>query len=499
MQTKAINVNSWIKERIKPEEVDKYLKADGKDFINDKEIEQNLSTNTKPDIKRIKDIIDKSLSIQTLTLEETACLLNAEDAGALQMMAEAALKVKKKVYDNRIVTFAPLYLSNICVNDCAYCGFRRSNTDASRRVLSLDEVKKEIEALAGEIGHKRLIAVYGEHPLTDVDYMVQTLEAIYGVKAKTKNGFGQIRRVNINAAPLSVEALKRLHQVGIGTYQVFQETYHHQTYKTVHPEGTIKGNYKWRLYCLHRAMEAGVDDVGLGALFGLYDWRFEVMGLVAHSRELEEKFGIGAHTISFPRLEPSENTPFCDNSKYKVSDRDFIKLITVIRLAVPHTGMIITARETAEMRRKSLSLGITQTDASSKIGIGAYSERGSGQEGSRQQFFLGDTRSLDEVIREFADMGCITSFCTAGYRCGRTGKCIMDLLRTGKEGQFCKLNAVLTFREWLNDFAGEETKKAGEKVIEREIKEVKVAMPGIFSNFMDYYERIKKGERDLYF
>jgi 2-iminoacetate synthase len=250
---------------------------------------------------------------------------------------------------------------------------------------------------------------------------------------------------------------------------------------------------------MHRALEAGVDDVGIGALFGLYDWKFEVMGLVSHAHELEQAFGIGPHTISFPRLEPAENTPFTKNSKYMVSDEDFLKLITVIRLAVPYTGMIITARESHDIRKRSLNLGITQTDASTKIGIGAYAETSDNQEGNRQQFYLGDTRSLDEVIREFAEMGYITSFCTAGYRCGRTGKCIMDLLKTGAEGKYCKLNAVLTFREWLDDFASSQTKEAGERVIAREIKEVKKSMPKVYNQFIEYYQRIKNGERDLYF
>ena len=498
MKTETVDTSSWIKEKIKPFQINKYL-INGEDFIKDDEIESKLINNKNSERQKIRDILAKSFDIKTLTLDETACLLNVEDPDMLDEMEKTALKVKKKVYNNRIVTFAPLYLGNFCVNDCLYCGFRKSNHKIKRRILSLKEVKEETKVLAGEAGHKRLIVVYGEHPLTGVDYIADTLEAIYSVKVKTKNGYGQIRRTNVNAAPLSIEDLRRLHKIGIGTYQVFQETYHHQTYGEVHPKSTIKGNYQWRLYCMHRAMEAGVDDVGLGALFGLYNWKFEVMGLVAHSRELEERFGIGAHTISFPRLEPAENTPFNENSKYKVRDEDFRKLITVIRLAVPYTGMIITAREPARIRREALSLGVTQTDASTKIGIGAYSGRGSKQEGQRQQFFLGDTRSLDEVIREYAKEGCITSFCTAGYRCGRTGKCIMSYLKNGQEGKFCKLNAVLTFREWLDDFADDETKQISEKLIRKEIDEIKQMMPEVFPAFKEYYERIKKGERDLYF
>jgi len=498
MPIKLEKIKEWSEQRIDQSQIDKYLKK-SKDFIDDDHIECVLDLREEPDPARVRDIIAKSLNIETLTLDETACLINVKDLSLLKEMESAALKVKKKVYDNRIVTFAPLYLGNFCVNDCLYCGFRKSNRDAKRSVLTLDEIRKEIEVLAGEIGHKRLIVVYGEHPNNSIDYMTDSIKEIYSVKVKTKNGFGSIRRVNVNAPPLSIEDLKRLHNTGIGTYQVFQETYHHKRYEELHPKDTIKGNYRWRLYSMHRAQEAGIDDIGLGVLFGLYNWKFEVLALLAHARELEEAFGIGPHTISFPRLEPAVNTPFTMESSYKVSDEDFKKLITVIRLAVPYTGMIITAREKPQIRREALSLGITQTDASTKIGIGAYAGKALHQEGDKQQFLLGDTRSLDDVIREFASMGYISSFCTAGYRCGRTGKCIMALLRSGKEGKFCKLNAVLTFREWLDDFASEQTKRVSEPVMQKEIDEVREQMPKVFPEFMRYYEKIKNGERDLYF
>src|SRR3989338_1070117 len=368
MTTQLHDVENWVKDRIKQDEITKYL-VDGKDFIPDTEIEGKLVANRSPEKARVRDALAKSLAIETLTPDETAMLLHVEDPVLLAEMKDTALRVKKKVYDNRIVTFAPLYMGNYCVNNCLYCGFRKDNREAKRNVLTMEEIRKEIEVLAGKIGHKRLIAVYGEHPETGIDYIVESLKTIYDVKVNTKYGIGNIRRVNVNAAPLSIEELKLLRVSGIGTYQVFQETYHHDTYGRIHPKGTIKGNYFWRLYCLHRALEAGIDDVGIGALFGLYDWRFEVMGLAAHNRELEETFGIGAHTVSFPRLEPAENTPFSHNSEHKVSDQDFKKLVTVIRLAIPHAGMIITCREAPEMKRNAFLLGITQTDASTKIGI----------------------------------------------------------------------------------------------------------------------------------
>lgn len=297
---------------------------------------------------------------------------------------------------------------------------------------------------------------------------------------------------------MRVEELRVLHEVGLGTYQVFQETYHHGAYARAHPAGTIKASYAWRLYAMHRAMEAGIDDVGIGALFGLHDWRFEVMGLLYHARELERAFGVGPHTISFPRIEPAESTPFVQDLEHRVDDDAMERAIVVLRLSVPYTGMILTARENAAMRRRLIPLGCTQTDASSRIGIGSYSDGYDRQEGDRQQFLLGDTRSLDEVVRELAEMGFITSFCTAGYRCGRTGRCIMELLRSGREGKFCKLNAVLTFREWLDDFASPETRTAGERILAKELEEIRAQNPPGFGAFMGFYERTARGERDLY-
>ncbi|MEN6578889.1 MAG: [FeFe] hydrogenase H-cluster radical SAM maturase HydG [Phycisphaerales bacterium] len=493
------STRGWIQDRVKPEQIEKYL-DNGQDFIDEPAIERALAANTSCDTGRVRDILAKSLAIETLTPDETACLLHVTDPELLAEMQQAAAAVKTKVYDNRIVTFAPLYLSNLCVNDCVYCGFRCSNRAESRRILSQDEVRREAEVLAGQIGHKRLIVVYGEHPKSGLEYMAETLRTIYDVKVKTRCGWGSIRRCNVNAAPMSIEELRILHDAGIGTFQVFQETYHKKTYGRLHPSNTIKGNYRWRLYCMHRAMEAGIDDVGIGPLFGLYDWKFEVMGLLSHAIELEKKFGIGPHTISFPRLEPAHNTPFVQKLQHGVSDDDFKRLVTVIRLAVPYTGMIVTARENAQLRRETLPLGCTQLDASSRIGIGGYSDRPDDrQQDDRQQFILGDTRSLDEVIRELAQAGSITSFCTAGYRCGRTGEKIMGLLRSGKEGRFCKLNAAITFREWLDDFASPETMAAGEQVIAKEIEQVRQRMPEIFELFMGCYEKTRTGQRDLYF
>ena len=503
-----LGVKDWVKQVVKQDEIDKYL-IDGKDFIDEQAINTTLTNNQKPEKQQVRDIIQKSLSIERLEPDETAALLHVEEPELWEEMYTAGLEVKRKVYDNRIVFFAPLYCSNLCVNNCAYCGFRYENKEEKRRILTMDEVRQETEAVVSE-GHKRMIVVYGEHPRSDADYIARTIETVYSVKKPARHGMGEIRRVNINAAPMSVAELKKLWNVGIGTYQVFQETYHKETYTSVHPSNTLKGNYRWRLYALHRAMEAGIDDVATGALFGLYNWRFEVMGLLHHAIDLERQFGIGPHTISFPRMTPASGSALSIGSDYLVSDADFKKLVTVLRLSVPYTGLIITARENAPLKKEVIQVGCTQTDASTKIGIGGYTEalkelshlERQNQEIDKQQFILGDTRRLDDVVRELAEMGMITSFCTAGYRCGRTGEKIMGLLKSCTEGKFCKLNAVLTFREYLDDYASPETKAIGEKLIEQElaqIREIPFFQKGsLLETFEKMYQDIIKGKRDVY-
>lgn len=479
-----------------------YLK-DGKDFIDDAALKAALAA-PAPTAGRVRAILARSLAVsEALPPEDAAALLAVEDPALLEEIFQAARDVKRKVYDNRVITFAPLYASNFCVNNCLYCGFRTGNAGAVRRKLSMPEIKAEAEALAGTIGHKRVIFVTGEHPATGAQYIAEAMKNIYEVKVKTRRGFGQIRRVNVNAAPMSVPDLKLLKEGGIGTYQVFQETYDRELYARLHPGGTPKADYRWRLYVMHRAFQAGIDDVALGALFGLNpNWKFEVLGLVSHARELEARFGIGPHTISFPRLENADGTSLPADSLKNVSDADFKKLVAVLRLSVPYAGMIVTARERPETIREVIGM-CTQRDASTRIGIGAYSERAGAQEAEKQQFILGDTRSLDEVIGELADLGHITSFCTSGYRCGRTGDHIMKLLKSGHESRFCKLNAVLTFREWLDDFASDATKAKGEALIKKEIGEIRARSahfpPETVKLLEAYYDRIEKGERDLCF
>ena len=500
-----IPASSWVNKVIKPEEYEKYL-DNGKDFIDDDKIWNQINSSEEPSAERVREILAKSFAVKTLAPEELATLIKVKDPAIWHEMFEMAAKIKHKIYDNRIITFAPLYCSNYCVNNCLYCGFRSDNTHEKRERLTMAQIKAEAEAIAGRIGHKRVIAVFGEHPDSDGSYIADAIKNIYEVSVKTRKGHSEIRRVNVNAAPLCIDDLRKLHEVGIGTYQVFQETYHHDTYRKLHPADTIKGNYQWRLYVHHRAYAAGIDDVAIGCLFGLYDWRFEVMGLLHHALELEQRFGVGPHTISFPRLTPASNSPLfklADHQQHFVSDEDFKKIVTLLRLAVPYTGLIITARENKEIRDDVLFVGCTQTDASTVIGIGGYAKNTGRQNIDEQQFMLGDTRSLEELIHDLAGRGVITSFCTAGYRCGRTGDQIMDMLKKGHEKHFCKLNAILTYREWLDDFASEETRAAGEAVIRKEIEEVKKQTPTIFSKklydlTMSYYERISNGERDLY-
>ena len=475
--------------KIRMEENTPYLKG-GRDFIDDDKIWSQINGAPEPERKRVEEILEKSLSLQRLDPTETATLIKVTDPDLFGEMKRTALKVKEKVYGHRIVTFAPLYVSNLCVNNCVYCGYRRENDSIDRHTLTDEELVREIEALV-EKGHKRLVMVYGEHPSSDVRYIAHTIEKAYSVKRPPS---GEIRRANVNAAPLGVEDYRLLKKVGIGTYQIFQETYHHETYSKVHPKGTLKGNYQWRLYGLHRAQEAGVDDVAPGVLFGLYDWRFEVMGLLYHTIDLEEHFGgVGPHTLSFPRLEPAITTPFVSQSPYLVSDDQFERVITVLRLSVPYTGMILTARESPKVRERMLSLGITQLDFGSNIGVGSYSPNV--RDPRKEQFTLGDNRTLDEGIRWLADQGFITSFCTADYRCGRTGNCFMRIAKKGNIHSLCIPNAFSTFSEYLRDYGSPETRRSGEALMAQALQGMDKESRSLIDGML---ERIEKGERDVY-
>ncbi len=460
------------------------------DFIDEQYIHGLLAAGA-PDASRVREIIAKGLDKQPLDVAETAALLQTNDPELIEEMFEAARTLKKTVYGNRIVLFAPLYIGNHCVNDCEYCAFKRTNEDAVRRTLTQPEVAQQVVALEDQ-GHKRLILVFGEHVKYDPQFMADTVRTVYA----TTSGHGEIRRVNINAAPLNVDGYKIMKDAGIGTYQVFQETYHHETYARVHPAGTRKADYMWRLDSLHRAMEAGCDDVGVGVLFGLYDWRFETLGLVSHALDLQRRYGVGPHTISFPRLQPANNV---DIDQYSlVNDDDFKRLIAVLRLAVPYTGLILTARENPQLRREVMEFGVSQIDAGSRIELGGYTEVGDAQVMDREQFALGDIRSLDEVIRELLTDGYIPSFCTACYRLGRTGEHFMEFAIPGFIKRFCTPNALTTLLEYLLDYASDETLAAGTKLIGEELD--KMPESDQKKEVIDRLNRIRESEeRDLYF
>jgi 2-iminoacetate synthase len=458
-------------------------------FIDDEEIWDTLAE-AKPDRSAVRDIIAKSLSKQRLSLKETAYLLNSNDPELVEEIKEGARQLKQQIYGKRIVLFAPLYIGNYCINNCRYCGFRSSNKEQKRVTLSFDDLIKQVEALEDD-GQKRLILVYGEHPKYDANFIADTVRTVYNVK----KGKGEIRRVNINAAPLDVEGFRTVKKAGIGTYQIFQETYHRETYKYFHPSGP-KRDYDWRLTSLDRAQEAGIDDVGIGALIGLFNWRYEVMGLVRHTNHLEAVYNVGPHTISFPRLQEASGIE--KNKLSPVSNFDFTRLIAILRLAVPYTGLILTAREPASVRDEILSFGISQIDGGTNLEIGGYAETEKDDQNlNREQFQINDNRPLNEIIEELIHNGFIPSFCTSCYRVGRTGEHFMEFSVPGFIKRFCQPNAILTLAEYLEDYAPASTRQLGYERINQEIEQIDDEV--IKKNLIKKLEGIKEGKRDLYF
>lgn len=461
------------------------------DFIDDAAIEATLARARGADATWVRELIAKALDKQPLAPAETAVLLGCEDKDLQQEMFAAARQLKETVYGNRIVLFAPLYIGNKCVNDCTYCGFRSSNDEAIRRELEQAQIAQQVQALEAK-GHKRLIVVFGEHPDYDPHFMADSIRAVYGA--------GDIRRVNVNAAPLDVAGYKVVKEAKIGTFQIFQETYHHQTYAQVHNPRTRKGDYLWRLDGLSRAFEAGIDDMGIGALFGLYDWKFEVMGLVSHAAYFMKRHGVGPHTISFPRLKPAQGVNF--DPKWLVKDEEFLRLVAILRLSVPYTGMICTAREPAHIRDTVLSFGVSQIDAGTNIALGGYAEQGDATVVEQKkldsaQFALGDTRSLDEMVGKLVDQGYIPSFCTSCYRQGRTGEVFMEYAIPGFIQKLCTPNAITTFQEYLCDHASPAVRVQGEMKIADEV--AKIADPGVKKVVQERLHQIRhQGKRDLY-
>lgn len=468
-------------------QMDMTLSKGATDFIDDP-LFHRLIAETKEDLGRCREIFAKALDKKPLTVEETACLLAIRSDEGRAELFEAARTLKRNVYGNRIVLFAPLYIGNYCINDCKYCGFRRSLRTAVRQTLSDEQLVDQVVALENE-GHKRLILVYGEHPKYDPEFIARTVRMTYA----TKSGNGEIRRVNINAAPLDVAGYRIVKEAGIGTFQVFQETYHRPTYAKYHPADTVKGDYMWRLDAMNRAFEGGIDDMGIGALFGLYDWRFEVLSLVAHALHLQKTCGVGPHTISFPRIKPAEGLSL--DLPYEVSDHDYKQLVAVLRLAVPYTGLIMTAREPEEIRNEVIDFGVSQIDAGTRLEIGGYSEKKTGeQELNREQFRVGDTRGLDEVIRWLLTRGYLPSFCTSCYRMGRTGEHFMEFAIPGFIKRFCSPNAMLTLAEYLEDYASEETRAVGYRLIGEELRNL---APEKQAGVRSKLEEIRGGKRDL--
>lgn len=446
--------------------------------------------NVKADKQRVREVIRASLDKKRLSLEETAVLINATDPGLIEEIKEGARELKEKVYGERIVLFAPLYVGDLCTNNCQYCGFRASNKGVKRITLSEPELITETKALIDQ-GHKRLILVYGEHPKYSAEFIADTVGIVYNVK----HGKGEIRRVNINAAPFDIPGFRTIKEAGIGTFQIFQETYHEPTYMKVHLGG-LKRNYDWRLTALDRAQEAGIDDVGIGALFGLYDWRFEVLGLVRHVNHFEAVYNVGPHTISFPRIQNALSLDI--DKKHLVKDDEFVRLVSILRLAVPYTGMILTAREPAHTRDEILRFGVSQIDGGTNLELGGYSKgKHDTQDLSKGQFQINDNRSLSDIMDELINTGYIPSFCTACYRLGRTGEHFMEFSVPGFIKRYCTPNALLTLAEYLEDYASEDTRKAGYKLIDNKISELGEEQK--VSRLKEKVEKIKSGQRDLYF
>lgn len=465
--------------------------ARDKVMIDEEEIYGVLDKKIHSDESPIREILAKARKLNGLDPEDVSALALIHDPELTTELFDTARFVKESIYGRRLVIFAPLYVSNLCANECLYCAFRASNKSLKRSVLDTSEIASETRTLI-EQGHKRILLVAGEaYPQDGFNYILKAIDTIYN----TKSGNGEIRRVNVNIAPLTSEQFKELKQAHIGTYQLFQETYHHETYSKVH-KGGRKADYDWRISAMDRAVEAGIDDVGIGVLFGLADWRFEILALMQHVRHLEERYGIGPHTISVPRLEPASGSSIASNPPSPVSDMDFRKIVAILRLAVPYTGIIMSTRETPDTRRETFALGVSQISAGSRTDPGGYShESAADPQVDASQFSLGDHRSLDEVIRDVLELGYVPSFCTGCYRLGRTGQDFMDLAKPGEIKHHCDPNAASTLMEYLIDYASADTRKVGERVI---IEFVDQMDNEARMKALSMLRKTKEGSRDVY-
>ena len=458
------------------------------EFISNEEILRCLdeSKKQKP-LEFYMDIVEKAKKEKGLTHEEVAYLINCNKDEVWDEIFKLANKIKKDYYGNRIVLFAPLYLSNYCINGCTYCPYHAKNKTIPRKKLTQEEIKKETIALM-DMGHKRLALEMGEDDrINTMDYFLESIKTIYSIKHEN----GSIRRVNVNIAATTVENYRKLKEAGIGTYILFQETYNKENYEILHPTGP-KHNYDYHTEAMDRAMEGGIDDVGVGVLFGLETYDYELVGLMMHKEHLEEKFGFGPHTISVPRICPADDIDTNDFEN-ALSDDIFIKIVSLLRIAVPYTGIIVSTRESQKSREKALKVGVSQISGGSRTSVGGYCV----EEDETSQFDTSDKRSLDEVVNWLLDMGHIPSFCTACYREGRTGDRFMSLCKSKQILNVCGPNALLTLKEYLMDYASDDTKKKGEEIIQKEL--ANIPNEKVREKTKEYLQEIENGNRDFRF
>ena len=459
------------------------------EFISDREIQDTIlyAREHSKDRATVEEIIKKAAMLKGLTHREASILMECEDPELQEKIFELAREIKGKLYGNRIVMFAPLYLSDWCINGCVYCPYHSKNRTIPRRKLSQDEIREEVIALQ-DMGHKRLAIESGEDPVHNpIEYILDSIKTIYS----THHRNGAIRRVNVNIAATTVENYRKLKEAGIGTYILFQETYNRKNYEVLHPTGP-KSDYAWHTEAMDRAMQGGIDDVGIGVLFGLDTWRYDLVGLLMHAEHLEARFGVGPHTISVPRICPADDIDTKDFPN-AVPDDIFCRIVAVIRLAVPYTGMIISTRESEKVRAKVLELGISQISGGSRTSVGGYAEK----DEETAQFDISDRRSLDEVVGWLLDLGHIPSFCTACYREGRTGDRFMSLVKRGKIADCCQPNALMTLMEYLQDYASPQTKEKGLAAIRKEMENISSDM--VRELTARHLEEIRNGRRDFRF
>lgn len=465
---------------------------DADEFISNEEVLASLAyaEDNKNNIELIEKILEKARLKKGLSHREAIVLLNCENQEKNEEIFKLANEIKQDFYGNRIVLFAPLYLSNYCVNGCVYCPYHAKNKHIARKKLTQEEIKREVIALQ-DMGHKRLAIESGEDPINNpIEYILESIKTIYSVKHKN----GAIRRVNVNIAATTVENYRKLHEAGIGTYILFQETYNKKSYEELHPTGP-KHNYKYHTEAMDRAMQGGIDDVGLGVLFGLESYKYEFTALLMHAEHLEATFGVGPHTISVPRIRKADDIDpeAFDNG---IDDDIFAKIVACIRIAVPYTGMIVSTRESEKCRERLLHLGVSQVSGGSKTSVGGYFNPMPENENSAQ-FDVEDRRPLDEVIRWLMRLGYLPSFCTACYGSGRTGERFMEICKGQQIHNFCHPNAIMTLDEYLQDYASDETKKVGENLISKEVEALE--NPEIKAVVKKNLDKISKGERNFKF